>query len=254
MPSTATDALVLRTYALGETSLVVVLLTRERGRARAVAKGARGARPRYRSALEPLSEVRATLYGRQGAELLRLGDCELRRSRFPGPQRGVEAALALSHAAELLDAFSPEGEADEVVYRLALAFLGALEEGGPVGVLQRYLEAWLLRRQGVYPPLDRCAGCASPLPAGELAYHEPAHGFVCASCGPAAGPVLPEGVRRFLADVFRLPPADMAAAHLEAAAAAAPFHRRLIEQHLERRLRSPRVLAEVSLKLGAAAG
>ena len=38
----ASDALVLRTYKLGETSKVVVLLTRERGKLRAVAKGARG--------------------------------------------------------------------------------------------------------------------------------------------------------------------------------------------------------------------
>src|SRR5262249_204785 len=43
MPPISTDALVLRTYKLGETSKVVVLLTRERGKLRAVAKGARGA-------------------------------------------------------------------------------------------------------------------------------------------------------------------------------------------------------------------
>jgi DNA repair protein RecO (recombination protein O) len=50
-----TEALVLRGYKLGETSKVVVLLTRERGKVRAVARGARGGRPRYQSALEPLS-------------------------------------------------------------------------------------------------------------------------------------------------------------------------------------------------------
>ena len=59
-----TEALVLRAYKLGETSKVVVLLTRERGKVRAVARGARGGRPRYQSALEPLSEVRVTLHGR----------------------------------------------------------------------------------------------------------------------------------------------------------------------------------------------
>ena len=51
MPPIASDALVLRTYKLGETGKVVVLLTRERGKVRAVAKGVRGARPRYQSAL-----------------------------------------------------------------------------------------------------------------------------------------------------------------------------------------------------------
>jgi len=51
----STEALVLRGHKLGETSRIVVLLTRERGKLRAVARGARGRRPRYRSALEPLS-------------------------------------------------------------------------------------------------------------------------------------------------------------------------------------------------------
>ena len=88
MPLLSSDALVLRTYKVGETSKVVVLLTRERGKVRAVAKGARGGRPRYQSALEPLSEVRVGLYGRQGADLLRLGPCELLRSAFRAGERG----------------------------------------------------------------------------------------------------------------------------------------------------------------------
>src|ERR687897_829348 len=105
MPPIASDALVLRTYKLGETSKIGVLLTRERGKVRAVARGARGARPRYQSALEPLSEV----------------------------------------------------QADADVSRLALAVLAAAgAEGSSVAVLSRYVEAWLLRLKGMYPPHDRC--------------------------------------------------------------------------------------------------
>ena len=117
----STEALVLRGHKLGETSRIVVLLTRERGKLRAVARGARSGRPRYRSALEPLSEVRVSLYGRQGADLLRLGEAELLRSAFRASERGLDAALFLSSCAELLDAFCPEGEAEDKVYRLALA-------------------------------------------------------------------------------------------------------------------------------------
>ena len=174
MPPIASDALVLRTYQLGETSKVVVLLTRERGKLRAVAKGARGARSRYQSALEPLSEVTVSLHGRQGAELFRLGECELVRSAFRAGSRGLESALALSYFAELLDAFAQEGEAEDAVYRLALAVLAAAESGTEVKALARYLEAWLLRLHGIYPPLDRCAGCGGRLQAaGGLDYHGP---------------------------------------------------------------------------------
>src|SRR5437667_19953 len=157
MPPISSDALVLRSYKLGETSKVVVLLTRERGKVRAVAKGARGRRNRYHSALEPLSEVRVGLYGRQGAELYRLGECELLRSAFPAGARGLEEAMSLSYFAELLDAFAQEGEAEDTVYRLAQAVVEAVGERSSVTARERGLEAWLMRLRGLSRSLDRPA-------------------------------------------------------------------------------------------------
>jgi DNA repair protein RecO (recombination protein O) len=160
MPLLSSDALILRTYKVGETSKVVVLLTRERGKVRAVAKGARSGRPRYQSALEPLSEVRVGLYGRQGAELLRMGPCELLRSAFRAGERGLTEALHLSYFAELIDAFAQEGEAEDDVYRLALAVVRAALGGSDTGVLARYLEAWLALRGARRPvelPSPLCA-------------------------------------------------------------------------------------------------
>jgi len=246
MPPITSDALVLRSYKLGETSKVVVLLTRERGKVRAVAKGARGRRSRYQSALEPLSEVRVGLYGRQGAELYRLGECDLLRSAFRAGERGLDEAMALSYFAELLDAFAQEGEAEDAVYRLALAVVAAVEEGSSVTGLARYLEAWLLRLHGLYPSLDRCASCQGALPAGELDYHGAAHGFVCAECGPASGPGLAATTRDYLRRVFGQPPAALGPAGEEETASLESFHRDLIRRHLERDLRSLRVLRDVA--------
>jgi DNA repair protein RecO (recombination protein O) len=248
MPPFTSDALVLRTFKLGETSKVVVLLTRDQGKLRAVARGARGPRSRYQSSLETLSEVRVGLYGRQGADLLRVGECELLHSAFPMAGRSPDAAAALSYFAELLDAFAPEGQAEDAVYRLAAAVTRAGEDGGDCTPLARYLEAWLLRLHGLYPSLDDCARCGSRLPAGRLVYHSLAHGFVCDGCSPASGPILAEPVRLALRRLFREAPAAFAA---EAPAAAAlqplePFHRALIERHLERELRSSRVFRELS--------
>jgi len=249
MPVITTDALVLRTYKLGEASKLVVLLTRDRGKVRAVAKGARGARPRYQSALEPLSEVRASLYGRQGAELYRLGACELVRSAFPASARRLETSLLLSYLAELLDAFAQEGEAEEKVYRLAQAVIESAAGGADERVLARYLEAWLLRLHGLYPPLDRCASCGRALPAGARRYHDAARGFVCDDCGPASGPVLSHGAWAFLEEAFRRPPADVTAGHSEEVEALEPFHQGLIASHLERNLRSQRVIRDVAREM-----
>jgi DNA repair protein RecO (recombination protein O) len=242
MPLLSSDALILRTYKVGETSKVVVLLTRERGKVRAVAKGARSGRPRYQSALEPLSEVRVGLYGRQGAELLRMGPCELLRSAFRAGERGLTEALHLSYFAELIDAFAQEGEAEDDVYRLALAVVRAALGGSDTGVLARYLEAWLLKLHGLYPPLDRCASCERALGAGGLDYDAEARGFVCGSCRRASGPFLPESARVFLADVFRSGPVAVDAASPEVARVLPPFHEMLIGRHLERTLKSLRVM------------
>jgi DNA repair protein RecO (recombination protein O) len=242
----STEALVLRGYKLGETSRIVVLLTRERGKLRAVARGARGSRPRYRSALEPLSELRVSLYGRQGAELLRLGDAELLHSAFRVGERSLDAALFLSGCAELLDAFCSEGEAEDKVYRLALAVVRAAEAGASPELLGRYLEAWLLRLHGLYPPLDRCASCGGVLAPAALRYHGPAHGFVCDSCLPASGPVLSSEARALLGHFFSKPPDTLADGFTSPARELEAFHRERIGAHLERELRAPRVIREVT--------
>jgi DNA repair protein RecO (recombination protein O) len=242
-----TEALVLRGYDLGETSKIVVLLTRERGKLRAVARGARGARPRYQSALEPLSEVRVTLYGRQGTELYRLGQADLLHSAFPAATRSLESAMLLASCCELVDAFCPEGEVEDKVYRLVVAVVRAVEAGATPELVARYLEAWLLKLHGLHPPLDLCAGCGAPLGArGRLAYHRPAHGFVCGACGAASGPVLPEAARALLGEIFRQPPDSFTQPAGDEARALEQLHRELIAAHLERDLRAPRVVRDAT--------
>jgi len=191
--------------------------------------------------------VRVSLYGRQGTELYRLGECELMRSAFRAGGRGLEAALSLSYFAELLDAFAQEGEAEDTVYRLALAVLAAVEEGTDTDVLGRYLEAWLLKLHGIYPPLDRCAACDGPLASGDRRYHRPAHGFVCDSCGPASGPVLDAGDHDFLREAFARAPGALT--RRPEGTGLESFHRDLIRTHLERDLHSHRVMRDVAREM-----
>jgi DNA repair protein RecO (recombination protein O) len=241
----------LRSYKLGETSKVVVFLTRERGKLRAVAKGARGPRSRYHSALELLSEVRLGLHGREGAELYRLGNCELLRSAFPGGGNQLEPPLALMYFAELVDAFTPDEVPDDASYRLTNAVVRAVEDGTPSHLVARYFEAWLLKLHGLYPPRDRCARCGGALPStGDLWYDQASHGFVCEACGPASGPVLKAPTGGFLDRLFSGPPAGLSASQVEAGPLEG-FHQGLITRHLERELRSYRVLRDVGRSIDA---
>ena len=149
MPLYTADALVLRTYKLAEADRIVVFLTRDRGKKRGVAPHARRPRSRFTGALEPLTEVKVAYFEKERRELVSLNYAETVRS--PLAVASPES-LAYSHYfAELIDAWAADADADERLFRLGCSVLDALGEGVPADALARYFECWLLRLQGVYP-------------------------------------------------------------------------------------------------------
>ena len=72
MPVYIAEALILRTYKLREADRIVVFLTRDRGKKRGVAKGARRPRSRYMGALEPLTRGEVAYFEREQRDLVQL--------------------------------------------------------------------------------------------------------------------------------------------------------------------------------------
>src|SRR6188474_1971123 len=95
MPLHTSDALILRTYPLGEADRLVVFLTRDRGKKRGVAKAARRPRSRFTGALEPLTEVRVAYFESERRELVGLNYAETVRSpmMLTGPAKVGPAAF-----------------------------------------------------------------------------------------------------------------------------------------------------------------
>jgi DNA repair protein RecO (recombination protein O) len=223
VPLYTADALILRTYKLGEADRIVVFLTRDRGKKRGVAKGARRPRSRFAGALEPLTEARVAYFEKERRELVGLNFVETVRSPLAlmgasvstGRGEVDEDALGyVGYFAELLDEWAQDADADERLYRLGASMLGALAAGAPVSPLARYFECWLLRLQGLYPE------SRTTLSDGAVA-------FLTAS--RRVGPEQVGGV-----------PADrLVLRELER------VHRSLITMHLEKTLKSDRVLHHV---------
>ena len=221
MPLYTADALVLRTYKLGEADRIVVFLTRDRGKKRGVAKGARRQRSRFTGALEPMTEVKVAYFESERRELVGLNYAETQRSALGvvgapngGSYADDDALGYVSYFAELLDEWAQEADADERLYRLGASMLDALAAGAPVVPLARYFEYWLLRLQGVYPEAQgTLSGAAMAFLAGSRSVPTHQVGQV-----PASRPALRE---------------------LET------VHRGLITMHLEKTLKSDRVLRDI---------
>src|SRR5678816_3302541 len=90
MPLYTTDALILRTYALGESDRIVVFLTRDRGKKRGVAKNAKQSRRRFGGGLEPMTCGRVSYFEKERRDLVLLHYCLLYTSDAADERSSVD--------------------------------------------------------------------------------------------------------------------------------------------------------------------
>jgi DNA repair protein RecO len=208
-----------------------------------VAKGARRPKSRYTGALEPMTLAGVAYYEREQRDLVRLNYVEPVRS--PLSASTAEALGHVGYFAELIDEWAPEAHADERLFRLGSSVVDAVCAGAPVDPLARYFEYWLLRLQGVYPSFE-CTACGGSLERGAVMPPRE-HVLVCRECAPAGGTDLSVPAVRFLRAAGMVAPTRLDAVPFTAQASREleTAHRRLINLHLEKELKSARVLREM---------
>jgi DNA repair protein RecO (recombination protein O) len=214
LPLYSADALILRTYKLGEADRIVVFLTRDRGKKRGVAKGARRTKSNFAGALEPLTHARVAYFEKERRELVSLNYSEASRSALSSGT--IEGLGCAAYFAELIDEWAAESHEDERLYRLGVSMVEAIASGIPTEPLARYFEYWLLSLQGVYP--------ASRVPGLSVEAQAFLH---------AARKVAPQELARVTAGRAML-------RELEG------LHRSIIATHLDREPRSMKVLKDMT--------
>ena len=195
--STTTEAVVLRSFRLGEADRILHVYTEERGRVGAVAKGVRKTKSRFGGRLEPFSHVELVLHeGRgdldtvTGASLVRSHD-RIRSDpyRLRVGMIGLEAMLRLF----------TEQEANEKAFTALTRFLDALDDvvarTGTRPALDPVVLSFQLKLlwvSGYMPHLETCVECGGVEPL--VAFLPSAGGGACAACDQGGISLTPEGV------------------------------------------------------------
>ncbi len=248
MPLHKTEAFLLRTYAVKEADKICVFLTKDQGKVRGVAHGARKMKSRFGSALEPFTEVALSYFQKEGRELVSVSSCDILRSHFDRGARDVETASAFSYMAELLTEFLPEHEPNERLYRLVLATLEAVEgeEGGLTQIL-RYFESWLLKLVGFFPDTSRCAVCDRLVEVHDAVYLTAEGTPRCVACGGGKGFSVNADLRSVIGEMFRLHPTAFARnlVRREHLLKIGDINYQIIRHALERDLRSRSLLKQL---------
>ncbi len=243
-------AIVLRTVDYGESDRVVSLLSLERGKLSAFARGARASRRRFGGALEPFTLLAAEVSDRSGSDLMVLESVTVSRA-FGGIRSDLARIACAGYACELARELVRDHEPHAELFELLASYLGRLDSAPARPWALRAFELGALRAAGLMPRLDACARCGEPLSAEgpeRLRFDPGQGGFLCRSCpwtaprGLDAAPATARSLARLqkggldAAEAEPLPPAGAEARDLLSA---------FIEHHLGRRLASRRFLDEV---------
>jgi DNA repair protein RecO (recombination protein O) len=168
----------LKTYPLGEADRIVAFFSRDRGKMRGVANGARRMKNRFGASLEPLAHSRIQFFEKENRELVRIQSADLLDSSMKLFE-DYDRAVCAGRVVELVDRFcrvsrrmpcstgSPDGQ-------------GA-EQGCPLEFAACYFEVWMLKLAGVFPDLFVCSACARRLELNDERFLAP--GLQAVICG-----------------------------------------------------------------------
>jgi DNA repair protein RecO (recombination protein O) len=181
MPARETEAIILKTFPLGEADRLVSFLGRTSGRIRGVAAGARRVKNRFGATLEALSHVQLWYVEKETRELVRIQQCELLES-FHKAQSDYSLSTGLAVVSETAELVLPEHEAADPMFRLILLTVREIERRGGWSLPLSYFAFWTVRLGGWLPRFDRCSICARAC-GDQPAYHaawDP--GLLCEKC------------------------------------------------------------------------
>jgi DNA repair protein RecO (recombination protein O) len=235
MPLYRDEAIVVRTYRLGEADRIVVLFTKGRGKVRAVAKGVRKTTSRFGARLEPTTHVALQLYEGRTLDTITQADT---LDHFRPIREDLERIGRASSMLEAVEQITQEREPNAALFTMLDGALRALSADDHPLIAPAFF--WkLLALEGLSPVVDSCVVCGTD--DGLCAFSLDDGGVVCAAHRrgvplPAESIVLLQlilGGRLGMALAQPVTPSTVEVEHLAT---------RALEYHLERRLRSIGVL------------
>jgi len=175
------DAVVLRHSDYGEADRLLTLYTRQLGKTRAIAKGARKIASRKAGHIEPFTHVRLQLA--KGRDTLIVTQADTVDAYLPLRDDLILTSQA-SYVLELLDRFTYEDETENsAIFRLLTDTLSRLASQLDPWLVIRYYEIRLLDHLGFRPQLFECANCGREVKPEDQFFSFSAGGVICPRCG-----------------------------------------------------------------------
>ncbi len=171
-------AIVLRRRDLGEADRLLTIFTREHGRIRVVAKGARRSSSRSSGHLEPFGVSRLLIARTRGLDIISQAES---LAQYPRLRESEVAIATAGYIAELLDSLVPENEPHPDIFDGTRAAFDLLDAGSDPLLVRLAQQLGMMRALGYQPRLMTCLQCGCDIHPGGNAF-APDGGVVCVNC------------------------------------------------------------------------
>jgi len=189
-----TQGVVIRDQDLGETSKIITLYTRDFGKLKLVAKGARSLKSRFGGSLDLLNHISIVFYHRESRDIQFLSQSDIIRS-FPRIKAELERLALAMAVCELIGRTEIGSSPNPQLFKLLVDTLKGMDESRRVVNYFHYFRIQFLRIAGFQPQLDRCLRCGRPTEKGEALFRIEGGGVFCPSCTETGMVISPETLR-----------------------------------------------------------
>lgn len=154
---TRTEAVVLRSLDYGETSQIVTLLTRKKGKLSVIAKGARKTKSSFGATLQPMAYTQVVFYYKPTRELQTLTESSHVES-FHRLRRSLQSITVGLRIVELIDALVEEEAPQPEVFGLTVRALRRLNRTeARAANLWPYVQLRFAKLLGIAPAVERAS-------------------------------------------------------------------------------------------------
>lgn len=208
MPLVKTTAITLKSLKWGDADRIVTFYTRDVGKIRAVARGARRLKSRIGAALEPLTVCEVNLFEKSGDSLYRVSQVDLVEP-FIRFREDLTLMAAAARMTNVVGAITPDSDPDPLLFDTLEQGLRSLMTSKDPPLTALLFQIRLLGLTGFRPQTDHCSSCGSSKLIQEPQFSPASGGLVCQVCAARQRvPCLPlsRGSLAFLQQALRLTP------------------------------------------------
>ena len=182
MKTYTSQAIIMRTQEFAESDLLVTFFTRDKGRLKGIAKGARKSRKRFVNCLDVFSLAELEYSLKREGSLYFLNSGRLINA-YPGIRSDFTILSKASYMVELTEILFPWGVADPKMFELLKGSLDGLAEVEKGDIIPLIFEVKAMTMGGYGISLDHCTICGRQYKGeGRAVFRRDKGGIACLKC------------------------------------------------------------------------